>query len=130
MKLRISVYLSAVWLALLIACSSNNHQGNPFTLPSGRVIRITGMGPLHYTNGNAPSLMFQYQTELKISEKEELLKEVDDIWSVLRVDADKGNFTSAIVSAREIPQGFIFKNAKGFNFVYEKNPDGSWHRLN
>lgn len=86
--------------------------------------------PLHYTNGNPPSLMFQYETDLQVSDRDELVKEVDEIWSVLRIDAERGNFNSAIVSAREVPHGFIFKNAKGFNFVYEKHLDGSWHRLN
>lgn len=78
--------------------------------------------------------MLQYQTDLKIPAKPEdsskdLLSEVDDIWPSLRVDAEKGNYTSAIISAREVPRGLIFKQARGYNFVYEKGPDKSWHRL-
>lgn len=128
-KLRLSVCLSGLWLMLLAGCSTNNQQGRPFTLPSGRVIRVLAMAPLRYTNGNPPSLMFQYETDLKIADMQELTKEADDIWGTLRVDAERGNFTSAIVSAREVPSGLIFKNSKGFNFVYEKGSDGVWHRL-
>ena len=122
------LFLAMVTIA---SCSTNNQQGKPFTLPSGHVIRVIALAPLHYTNGNPPSLMFQYQTDLKVSDTERpaLLKEVDEIWSVLRVDAERGHFTSAIVSAREVPSGLIFKKSNGFNFVYEKNSDGAWHRL-
>jgi len=121
-----------VFLAIMTAAScSTNQPGKPFTLPSGHVIRVIALAPLNYTNGNPPSLMFQYQTDLKVSasDRPELLREVDEIWSVLRVDAERGHFTSAIVSAREVPSGLILKKAQGFNFVYEKNSDGVWHRL-
>jgi hypothetical protein len=127
--LRLPVYLSVLSLFVLAGCSSNNQQGKPFTLPSGRVIRVLGVAPLHYTNGNRPSLMFQYQTDLKISDTQELVKEADDIWSVLRFDAERDSFTSAIVSAREVPHGLLFKKSSGYNFVYEKRSDGLWHRL-
>lgn len=115
---------------LATGCSTNNGQGRAFRLPSGRVVRITGIGPMQYTNGNPPSLMLRYQTDLKISDKDALHREADEVWSVLRVDADRSNYTSAIVSAVEIPHGLIFKKASGFNFVYDKSPDGSWHSSN
>jgi len=128
-KLRLSVCLSGLWLLLLAGCSTSNQEGRPFTLPSGRVVRVLAMAPLRYTNGNLPSLMFQYETNLKIADTQELTREADDIWGTLRVDAERGNFTSAIVSAREVPSGLILKSSKGFNFVYEKGSDGVWHRL-
>lgn len=117
-------------LALMsIGCTTDNRQGNPFQLPSGRVIRVLAVAPLHYTNGNPPSLMFQYQTDLQVSDIEALRKEVDEIWPVLQIDADRGKYKSAIVSAREIPHGLFIKNSKGFNFVYEQGSDGTWRRL-
>jgi hypothetical protein len=119
----------AVALVMIVSCTTDNQQGRPFQLPSGRTIRILAMMPLHYTNGNPPSLMFQYQTDLQVSDKDELRTEVDEIWPVLRIDAERGNYKSAIVSAREVPHGIFIKNAKGFNFVYEKGSDGAWRRL-
>src|SRR5260221_13633138 len=110
----------AVMLMTLAGCSSDNRQGKPYTLPSGRVIRVLSMSPLHYANGTPPSLMFRYQTDLKISDKTALQSEADEIWPLLRIDADKGNFTSAIISANEVPHGLIFKQSGGFNFAYEK----------
>ena len=129
MRLLRSVALLSFAIGAIVGCSANNQQGNPFKLPSGHVIRVIGIGPLNYTNGNAPSLMFQYQTDLKISEKDALRKEVDEIWSVLKIDAERGSFTSAIVSAHEVPHGIILKKSQGYNFVYQKNSDGAWYSL-
>jgi hypothetical protein len=87
------------------------------------------MAPLHYTNGNPPSLMLQYETDLQVSEIEALRKEADEIWPVLQIDANRGKYKSAIVSAREVPHGLFIKHSKAFNFVYEQGPDGAWKRL-
>ena len=84
------------------------------------------MVPMHFTSG-PPALMLQYETDLKISDRDALRKEVDEIWLVFQADADRGHFTSAVVSAREVPTGLFFKKSSGFNFVFEKAPDGSWH---
>lgn len=73
--------------------------------------------------------MVKYETDLKISDTDALLKEVDEIFEVLKVDAENGQFRSAIVSASEKPTGLILKNSKGYNFVYEKRADGQWHCL-
>jgi len=73
--------------------------------------------------------MLKYETDLKISDTDALRKEVDEIFAVLKVDAENGQFRSAIVSANEKPTGLILKNSKGYNFVYEKRSDGQWHCL-
>jgi len=120
----------AVLIAVAISgCSNNNLQGNPVTLPSGRVVRVLSLSPMHYTSGSPPSLMLRYQTDLKVSEKAALRKEADDIWMMLRFDAERGQYASAIISANEIPRGFILKNAGGYNFVYQKDKWGFWRCL-
>jgi len=93
------------------------------------VIRALSLAPMHYTNGSPPSLMLRYQTDLKVSDKAALRKEADDIWQVFRVDAERGNFESAIISANEIPRGLILKNSSGYNFVYQKGAGGTWRCL-
>jgi hypothetical protein len=113
----------------IAGCSGDNRQGKPFTLPSGHVIRILSIAPMHFTSGAPPSLMFRYQTDLKTSDKAALRKETDEIWPLLKIDAEKGNFTSAIISANEVPEGVILKKAQMYNFVYEKRADGHWHGL-
>jgi hypothetical protein len=87
------------------------------------------MSPIHYSSGAAPSLIFRYQTDLKASDITSLRSEVDEIWLKFQIDADRGNFSSAIISANEVPHGFIFKKASGYNFVYEESANGAWRRL-
>jgi hypothetical protein len=86
------------------------------------------MMPINFSTG-PPALMLKYETDLKISDTEPLHKEADEIFEVLRADAEKGKFTSAIVSANGKPSGLILKNSKGYNFVYEKRADGQWRCL-
>lgn len=85
--------------------------------------------PIHFTGGAAPSLMLRYQTDLKIANKIALREEVNDIWTSLRVDAEKGRFTSAVISANEVPRGLVIKSSHAYNFVYQKSVDGTWHCL-
>lgn len=71
--------------------------------------------------------MLQYQTDLKVADKAALRAEADEIWPVFKVDVERANLKNAIISANEVPQGFIIKRGNSYNFVYEKNADGVWH---
>ena len=118
-----------VLLALALTCSCNAQQSSrPYKLPSGRVVRVLGVGPISFTKA-PPALILKYETDLKIGDTQALRKEADEIFSVLKADAENGKFTSAIVSANEKPTGLILKSSKGYNFVYEKRADGQWHCL-
>jgi hypothetical protein len=83
---------------------------------------------INFSQG-APSLMLQYQTDLKVSDKTALRAEVDEIWPVFRNDVERAKLTNAIISANDIPHGFIIKKGESYNFVYEKRADGTWHCL-
>jgi hypothetical protein len=119
--------LILVALAVLAGCSSAPHY-TVKKFSSGREIKILGMGPIRLGNGTT-TLMFNYQTDLDISNIEGLKAEADDIWSVLKYDVAKNNFDSAVISAHDVPKGFLIKNGHSYNFVYEKGADGNWHRL-
>jgi hypothetical protein len=126
---RTTTELLIVVLALAFSCSCSAQQpSRPFKLPSGRVVRVLGTGRIDFPKG-PPALMLKYETDLKISDMNALRKEADEIFSGLKVDAENGQFRSAIVSANEKPTGLILKNSKGYNFVYEKRADGQWHCL-
>jgi hypothetical protein len=70
--------------------------------------------------------MLKYQTDLKISDLPALRKEVEEIWSVFKADVERANLTNAIISANEVPQGLIIKNANGCNFVLKKLATGTF----
>jgi len=113
---------------MLGGCSSDAQRSKSLTLPSGRTVRVLGVGRMNFTAGD-PALMLKYETDLRIQDKTALRTEVDDIWSVFRNDVEKGKFKAAIISANEVPQGLIAKKSAGYNFVDQKRPDGRWHCL-
>ena len=115
-------------VALLCACS-NGPAYRSVTLPSGRVVKVLGVGPIRFGSGEI-GLSLTYQTDLKISDQDALRKEADEIWAAFRVDAEKAGVHSAIISANEIPEGMIIKKSRTYTFVYQKSDIGEWHQLN
>jgi len=118
-----------VLLVSALCCGCNAQQpSQPLKLPSGRVVRVLGEGPINFSKG-PPALMLKYETSLQVADAEKLRSEADEVFGILKIDAAKGNFTLVIVSANEKPSGMIFKSSQGYNFVYEKRADGQWRCL-
>jgi hypothetical protein len=111
--------------ALLTSCSTREQQLPTRRLPSGRIVKIQGIVQINFSQGN-PTLMLKYQTDLKLRDKDTLRGEADDIWSVFRRDVENGQFKTAIISASEAPRGFIITTSNSYNFVYQKQADGTW----
>ena len=129
MKTTRLLFLSTLILITAFWCScTSGPRYQERTLPSGRTVKILGMMRMNFSQG-PPALMLKYQTDLKVSDKDELRKEVDDIWTAFQEDADRGEFKSAIISVNEKPTGFIFTKSSGYNFVFEKRSDGQWYCL-
>jgi len=115
------------FIIFLVACTTSPNY-KTFNLPSGKAIRVIGMGQINFSQG-APAMILQYQTDLKVADKAALRDEADEIWPVFRIDVERANLKSAVISANEIPQGFIIKRGNAYNFVYEQDPTGVWHCL-
>src|SRR5947209_4441118 len=96
---------TVVLLAVLVSCSSAAQMAKEATLPSGKKIKILGVGRMYFTNGSPPALMLKYQTGLKITDMVALEKEVNEIWSVFKADVERAGLTAGMVSANEIPRG-------------------------
>jgi hypothetical protein len=90
-------------------------------------MKVIAVVKWHFSN-SSPALMLKYQTDLKISDRPALRKEVNEIWSVFKADVEKANLTAGIISANEAPQGSIIQESNGYNFVFEK-VDGTWRLL-
>ena len=118
---------SVPFILFLVGCTAHPNY-KTFNLPSGKAIRLIGMGQINFRQG-APALILQYQTDLKVADKAALRGEADEIWPVFKMDVERANLKSAIISANEIPQGFIIKRGNSYNFVYEKDTTGVWHCL-
>jgi len=122
----------AVWallgLATVAACAHSAEQYEVKKLPSGREVRVVSTGFMRFQNGDT-SLVLTYQTPFKVTDTASLGAEVEDIWNTFRIDAENAHLHSAIISALEVPSGFILKSSEGKNFVFERAPDGAWHRM-
>lgn len=127
MKLKLA-FVTSCLVVFLAACTASRPNYKLVNLPSGKQVKVLGVVPIHFS-ASPPALMLQYQTDYKISDKAELRQEVDEIWSFFKTDAERGNFTSAVISANEVPHGFIVKNGSAYNFVFNKNADGTWQCL-
>lgn len=122
---RVAILLIA---AVIFIGIGSAQEPMPYKLPSGRTIVVLAEGPMNFSQGPA-ALMLRYQTTLKVSNKKSLRKEVDEIWSLFKVDVEKGQFRSAIVSAVEKPTGRFVQQSSGYNFVFEKQSNGEWRCL-
>jgi len=73
--------------------------------------------------------MLHYQTDLKISDLDNLRQEVNEIWPTFQVDVEKAQVPFAVISASEVPEGTFIKQNRQYNFVFEKAADGTWQRV-
>jgi hypothetical protein len=111
-------------LCLAFCVSGRSQQTHEAALPSGRKIKIIAEGQVQSTvDGSIIGLMLKYQTDFKITDTANLRKEVDEIWVVFKPDVERLRLKSGIISANEVPDGGM---GKGFNFVFQKQDDGSW----
>jgi hypothetical protein len=98
------------------------------TLPSGRQIKITGIGPTHFPNGT-DAMILNCETDISIDDMADLRKEVDEIWSLFRKDVEAAGTTNAVIRVTHPEGGGFVTQSRGYGFVFEKRADGQWHCL-
>jgi hypothetical protein len=125
MKSRSKVILSLGLAAILVACAGAQPKYEVIRLPSGREIKLLGVGQIHFSEGGS-ALMLKYQTNLHIDDKSALQHEIDEIWVGFRKDAESAHLNAAIIHASEPPSGGFISTNKGHNFVFKKAADGTW----
>ena len=69
---------------------------SPYTLPSGKQIKITGTGRMHFTKGPDAPVM-NCETDIPIDDKVALRKEVDEIWTLFKIDVEREGLTNAAI---------------------------------
>jgi hypothetical protein len=102
--------------------------GQPYTLPSGKQIRITAVGPMYFSK-DQPALMMQCDTETSIGNMPELRKEVDEIWEIFRHDVEAAHMKSAVIRMNHNVGTGLITRGEGYGFVYKQADDGRWHAL-
>ena len=119
-------HLSAMILALAVACGGSPPPYQERTLPSGQTVKVLGVGKMFFTKGDA-ALMLKYQTDLNTDDQAGLHREVLAIWDLFRQDVERAGLKAGIVSANERPVSHLFwSRNRSFNFVFERTEDGRW----
>ncbi len=130
------ILLAAAIVGLYVGCSGKVVNGNSssnsssakdnYKLPSGREIKITGMNEMNFENGET-GLVLNYQTDIPIENLDELKKEVEEVWTIFRVDVEKAKTTTGIIRATHITDdGMFVKNGKGYGFICRRDAKGQW----
>lgn len=109
---------------LLIGSCTQKPSYTAKTLPSGKVVKIAGIGKMFFSKDD-PALMLKYYSDVSMNDTVKLQDEVEEIWSVFRIDAEQSKMNAAIISANEMPSGIISKT-RSFNFIFKKEPSGEW----
>lgn len=114
-----------VLIFLSLAAVVNADEVQLRTGKSGITFKIMGMGKMYFTKGT-PALMLKYQTDSDVTDLKALRKEARQIWIDFGDDADASGLSSAIISANAPSKGGVITHSKGYNFVFEKAPNGNW----
>jgi len=115
-------------LLICVACGSQTQNYKSFKLPSGKEIKVTGIGKMDFRNSD-PALVMNYLTDVSIEDKQALRKEVDEIWSVFQKDVENARLNGGVIRATHVEGSGFVKSGKGYGFVFVKRDDGKWHCL-
>lgn len=116
-------------IAVLLLPGATLGEQSSIKLKSGKEVKVVKVGPVYGQGMKKLAVELQYETELKVSDLGALRKEADEVWDVFRPDVEKASEKTAIVSAVEKSPPGIVTRSEGYNFVFEKRADGTWHCL-
>ena len=116
---------------LLIGCSERplptaSPTAAPAHVSEGQTqVRVTGIQKMNFPNGDS-ALVLNYETDIPISDKEPLRKEVDAIWRDFQKEVEKAGVNTGVIRAtHKETSGFISKS-KGYGFLFTKDDAGNW----
>ena len=115
-------------LLACVACGSQAQNYKSYKLPSGKEIKVTGIGKMDFPNSD-PALVMNYLTDIPIDDKVALRKEVDEIWSVFQKDVENAKLNAGVIRATHLEGSGFVKSGQGYGFVFVKRDDGKWHCL-
>jgi hypothetical protein len=117
--------VGVLFLAVVLFDCSPAPKGALLKLPSGKEIRVVSIGTMYFS-ADKPAWMLKYETKTPISNVPELRQEALEIWEQYQSTVERAGRSAAILSANEpMPNTFISKTS-GYNFVVEKQSDGTW----
>ncbi len=118
-------YLGVVMFFAATCISSMRDVYKPYTLPSGKVIKLIGVNKWVEVGGEN-SLVLEYQTDIDLGSKDELKAEAEHIWEYFQVNVKDTGVTKARILACSSKKGRFIKKSSGYGFLITKQFDGSW----
>ncbi len=119
-----------IFIALIVAsfwCAGCSRPAPPLTtLPSGKQIKITGIGPMHFPNGT-DAMILNCETDISIDDMADLRKEVDEIWTIFQKNVEAASMTNGVIRITHPEGSGLVTHSKGYGFGFEKRADGQWH---
>ncbi|MDX6614159.1 MAG: hypothetical protein QOD75_3345 [Blastocatellia bacterium] len=126
MKTKLSMPL--LFLLTCVACGSQAQNYKSYKLPSGKEIKVNGIGKMDFPNSD-PALVMNYLTDISIDDKVALRKEADEIWSGFQKDVENAKLKAGVIRATHVEGSGFVKSGKGYGFVFVKRDDEKWHCL-
>jgi len=122
-------FIFTALVAASVGCAGCSRPASPVTtLPSGKQIKITGIGPMHFPDGT-DAMILNCETDISIDDKPVLRKEVDEIWSLFRKKVEGAGLPNGVIRITHTEGSGLVTHSQGFGFVFEKRADGQWHCL-
>src|SRR5215471_12963081 len=125
--MKTKLLMALILLLICLACGQAQNY-KLFKLPSGKEIKVTGVGKMDFPNSD-PALVMNYLTDISIDDKEALRKEVDEIWSVFQKDVENAKLKAGVIRATHVEGSGFVKSGQGYGFVFVKRDDGQWRCL-
>jgi len=118
----------AAFITLFLISCSPQPKFTIQRLPSGKEIKILSIGKWYFTKDKTTALTLKYQTDISIDDVDLLRKEVEEIWPVFRIDAEKSDLSNAVIMATSPPikKVLFFYTTRSHNFVLSKKANGTW----
>jgi hypothetical protein len=112
-----------VWLSTPVG---ERFTGVPVVqLPSGRKVRVLEMGTVHFTQ-EKPALMIKYETGTSFDDVPALMQEAKELAVYYRSSFKRSGRETVIFRANEPMPNTLFSKTRGYGFVADKQPDGTW----
>ncbi len=112
-----------VLLLVLAFAGVNAASAGQLKLNSGKSIELLDAREAETPGGKA--LVLEYQTKVSLDDLATLNKEVDGVWEKFVVEAERGQYKAAVISARAPGKGDAASAREPYDTVFEKI-NGTW----
>ena|ERR1700731_4876383 len=113
------------FVALLTLTACRRVQALVTTLPSGHQVRVVQIGTMFFS-ADKPALMVKYETKTSFDDVAALREEAKELAEQLRSTLDGSGRDAAILSANEPQPNTLISKTRGYNFIVDKQADGTW----